>query len=379
VFKKKRARCHICGKPNISETLGYCVDCIRDDANQTVPKILKVHEEIRRQHRLPITPPKACEGIQCNNCSNECIMGTGEKGYCGLRQNNGYLRSKTKGEYGLLHAYLDPHITNCCSAWFCSASTGKGYPKYAYCDDPEFGYNNLAIFMYGCNFNCLYCQNESHKDFNHINPTSAESIIQRISRNPKISCICFFGGSPEPQLDYTLKLGDKVLQVKDRILRICYEWNGCGDPQMVRRAANQAYKSGGTIKFDLKAFTPSLSLALSGVNNKRAYENFSLIAEKYEQKETDMPLLSATTLLVPEYVDKNEVDKIANFIKEQNKAIHYSLLVFHPAYKMRDLPRTPLKQVMECYRTAKKHLKNVHVGNLHLLGLRNLKELERLN
>jgi pyruvate formate lyase activating enzyme len=148
---------------------------------------------------------------------------------------------------------------------------------------------------------------------------------------------------------------------------------------MVRRAANQAYQSGGTIKFDLKAFTPSLSLALSGVNNKRAYENFSLIAEKYEQKETDMPLLSATTLLVPEYVDKNEVDKIANFIKEQNKAIHYSLLVFHPAYKMRDLPRTPLKQVLECYRTAKKHLKNVHVGNLHLLGFRNLKELERLN
>jgi hypothetical protein len=34
---------------------------------------------------------------------------------------------------------------------------------------------------------------------------------------------------------------------------------------------------------------------------------------------------------------------------------------------MQDLPITPAKQAFEAYRTAKKHLKNVELGNIHLL------------
>jgi pyruvate formate lyase activating enzyme len=151
VFTKESARCHICGKPNISETLGYCVNCIRTKPDQTLPKILKVHEEIRKQHSLPKRPPKTRGGMKCLNCSNQCIIGLGEKGYCGLRGNNNGFNSKVTKNCGLLHAYLDPHITNCCSAWFCSAGTGKGFPRYSYTDGPEYGYSNLAVFMYGCN------------------------------------------------------------------------------------------------------------------------------------------------------------------------------------------------------------------------------------
>jgi pyruvate formate lyase activating enzyme len=305
-------------------------------------------------------------------------MGDGEKGYCGLRENkDGYLTHATRDK-GLLYAYLDPHVTNCCSAWFCPAGTGDGYPKYAYRDGPEYGHNNLAIFMYGCNFDCLYCQNPSHKEFRDINPTSAKSLIQRIEKDPTISCICFFGGSPEPQLPYTLRVGEELSQITERILRICYEWNGCGDPQLAMRAADLAYESGGTIKFDLKAYTPHLSIALSGVDNRRAYENFSMIAEKYHKGREGLPLLTATTLLVPGYVDAREVGGIARFIGELDSSIPYSLLAFHPAYRMGDLPVTPLDQVTECYRSAREHLDRVHVGNLHLLGLKDMRDLERL-
>lgn len=81
-------------------------------------------------------------------------------------------------------------------------------------------------------------------------------------------------------------------------------------------------------------------------------------------------LLTATTLLVPGYVDEGEVERIAGFIAELSPEIPYSLLVFHPAYCLSDLPVTPLEQAIRCYRAAVgAGLRHVHVGNLHLLGL----------
>ncbi|MCS7144560.1 MAG: radical SAM protein, partial [Archaeoglobaceae archaeon] len=87
------------------------------------------------------------------------------------------------------------------------------------------------------------------------------------------------------------------------------------------------------------------------------------IGEKFPE------VLSATTLLVPYYVDEKEIEGIASFIASIDEKIPYSLLIFHPDYRLRDLPITPREQVFNCYKTAKKYLKNVNIGNLHLLGL----------
>jgi pyruvate formate lyase activating enzyme len=77
--------------------------------------------------------------------------------------------------------------------------------------------------------------------------------------------------------------------------------------------------------------------------------------------------LTATTLLVPGYTDAEEVDGIAGFIANIDESIPYSLLIFSPHYMMRDLPVTPIKQVQECYKAARKHLKHVNLGNVNLL------------
>jgi pyruvate formate lyase activating enzyme len=87
-----------------------------------------------------------------------------------------------------------------------------------------------------------------------------------------------------------------------------------------------------------------------------------------------LPVLSATTLLVPSYVDTTEVESIAEFIADINPEIPYGLLAFHPAYLMKDIPYSSLKQVIECYRIAKKHLERVNVGNLHIIGMANMSQ-----
>ncbi|RLI07190.1 radical SAM protein, partial [Candidatus Bathyarchaeota archaeon] len=83
-------------------------------------------------------------------------------------------------------------------------------------------------------------------------------------------------------------------------------------------------------------------------------------------------------LLVPGYVDAAEVEAIARFIADLDPSIPYSLLVFHPAHLMRDLPVTPLKQAVECYRAARRHLERVHVGNLSLLGIHGMPQFTSL-
>lgn len=302
-------------------------------------------------------------------------MGNGEKGYCGLRWNNGGTRSLVDAEVGLLYAYFDPHVTNCCGAWFCPGGTGNGYPKYARRKGPEHGNLNLSVFFYGCNFNCLYCQNSSHKKLKEGKYMLADDLAKHVEHKEEVTCVCYFGGSPEPQLPFSLKVSKLAKEnIDDRVLRFCWEWNGCGDPKLVNDVAKLALDSGGNIKFDLKCYTPNLSLALSGVDNSRAYSNFEMVARKYYSQRSSVPVLTATTLMVPGYVDVKEVEKIAGFIAKLDESIPYSLLVFHPDYAMRDLPYTPLRQAQESYVAASKLLENVHVGNLHTLGMGNMSE-----
>jgi len=335
--------CIYCGRKDVSDTLSVCVDCIRDGK---IFPIEKLHRDIRKQFLLPPTPPEK-SGIRCHICSNECVIDNGHKGYCGLRENvNDKLVTKVSKNNALAYTYLDPLPTNCCASWFCPEST-------------EYGYN-LATFFYGCNFDCLFCQNYSHKSIYNAPIITVNDFVSKVKDNTEIRCICYFGGSPEPQLPFAINASQKVL--KERMVRICWEWNGCGNPNLVKKAALLSLESGGIIKFDLKAYNNNLSLALSGVSNKQAYKNFDLIANFYGSS-----ILTATTLLVPYYVDMKEVEGIAKFIASIDPNIPYSLLVFHPDFYMRDLPITPRRQVEECYEVAKMYLRKVNIGNKHLL------------
>ena len=84
-----------------------------------------------------------------------------------------------------------------------------------------------------------------------------------------------------------------------------------------------------------------LSLTLSRVENNSTYENFCMIARDFYNGESKVSMLTATTLLVPEYVEAWEVELIAKFIAEIDPSIPYNLLIFHPDFMMTDLPITP--------------------------------------
>ncbi|MDH3383809.1 MAG: radical SAM protein, partial [Deltaproteobacteria bacterium] len=124
----------------------------------------------------------------------------------------------------------------------------------------------------------------------------------------------------------------------------------------------------GCIKFDLKAWDESLHIALTGITNRRTLSNFVRAAKELARRPIP-PLLVASTLLVPGYVDEQEVGNMAAFLACLDPQIPYSLLGFHPHFYFSDLPRTPAALARKCLEAAREAgLSRVKIGNVHLLG-----------
>jgi len=198
---------------------------------------------------------------------------------------------------------------------------------------------------------------------------SAEELASKV-KDRRVSCICFFGGDPSTQMPHSLetcRVATEIARGSGRILRLCWESNGHFAKDMAMAAGEYALNSGGNIKFDLKAWDENLNIALCGVSNRSALQNFKSLGSLH-MKRPDLPLLSASTLLIPGYIDAEEVGMIAEFISSVDPKIPYTLLAFYGCYAMGDLPTTSRSLAMECKQAALKHLENVSIGNVHLLS-----------
>jgi pyruvate formate lyase activating enzyme len=361
--------CRICQKKSsvISTELGLCLDCIRSRPDEAREMALGVHARIRSQWGLPGEAPKNTDGIACARCVNRCRIGEGGWGYCGLRKNAGGRVEGVSAIKGKLSWYHDPLPTNCVGTWVCPAGSDCGYPAYSYRRGAEHGYDNLAVFAHACTFHCLYCQNW-HFRYHTFDDTyePVENLVRAVSK--RTACVCYFGGDPSPQLPYLLRASHTARERDPgRILRICWETNGAMSKRLLEDVTDSALVSGGSIKFDLKAWNETLHIALTGVTNRRTLDNFQRVSKCIPSR-PEPPLLIASTLMVSGYIDAQEVGHIAEFIESLNPEIPYSLLAFHPEYKMTDLPATSRKQAQECLAAARQAgLTRVRVGNMHLL------------
>ena len=361
--------CKVCKKESelTSSFLGLCKNCILEKPEESLPIAMEAHKKSRERFNLtPMIPKK---GLQCSGCGNECRIPEGQAGYCGLVENkNGRLiRLAGNPEKGLCEWYYDGLPTNCVASWSCPAGTGCGYPKFAVRKGPEYGYYNLSVFYGACNFDCLFCQNWHFKyNTQSLSPLiSAEELASKV--NEKVKCICYFGGNPDAQLPHAIRTSEIARENTDGILRICMETNGNANPNLLKKFAKIALESGGCVKFDLKTFDEGLNIVLCGISNKTTLKNFKMLS-RYHKKRPEVPFLHASTLLIPGYVEVDQVKKISKFITKLDNTIPYTLLAFHPMFLMDDLPFTPRETAERCLRIAREQgLERVRIGNVHLL------------
>jgi pyruvate formate lyase activating enzyme len=346
--------CRVCGKqsPLIPAVLSTCVDCIREHPGSALPSILQAHAGIRREFDLPPEAPRASDGVECPLCINACRLGEGEIGLCGLRTvREGrlvHLAGTPRG--ALVTWYDDPLPTNCVADWVCQGSRQRGKV-------------NLAVFYEACTFSCVSCQNWHFRLKRPPGRVSAEHLAAQAHQ--RTFCVCYFGGDPTPQMPHALATSRLLAE---QGVTVCWETNGSMHPRLLDQAVELSLRTGGCIKFDLKALDENLHLALTGVSNRRTLENFRRAARRIPER-PDPPLVVASTLLVPGYVDADEVGRIARFIAENDPGIPYALLGFHPHFFIPDLPRTSVRHAQEAEAAARDAgLSQVRVGNRHLLS-----------
>ncbi len=351
--------CSLCGaaSPLVSGFLRACASCLTRGGEEVESLLREAHKRSRSPFELPASPPRAEGGRTCRLCGNRCRMAEGERGYCGLRmvKDGRLVHLSGTSRQGVLEYYYDPLPTNCVAEWVCAGSEERG--RY-----------NLAVFLGACSFDCLFCQNSQYRFLTaRLAPAYSPAELARAA-DEKTACICYFGGDPSPQMPFALRASELALERRGGAVRICWETNGSMHRGLLRRAVDLSLQSGGCVKFDLKAFTPSLHRALCGVDNRATLDNFTYAASRVAERPEPPPLV-ASTLLVPGYVEAEEVGRIARFIASLDPDIPYSLLAFHPQHAMRDLPVTSRRQAEECLAAAREAgLTRLHLGNVHLLS-----------
>jgi pyruvate formate lyase activating enzyme len=358
----------LCGTESrlIIEHLGVCGQCLGTRFDQARSRVQAAHAETRRAFGLPEVAPRAADGVFCPLCSQGCVIGPGERGYCGLRVNQVPSRytgsgGRSKGRLqhlagtparGVLHWYRDALPTNCVADWVCA-----GHQRH--------GYHNLAVFYASCSLNCLGCQNWH---FREVDPASNDGISAREladCANSRTYCVCYFGGDPASQMPHALASAGSLAE---RGVTVCWETAGLQHPKLMDRAVQLSLATGGTVKFDLKAFDEGLHVGLAGASNRRTLENFTRAADRFNER-PEPPLVVASTLLVPGYVTPEEVRRIARFIADIDRRIPYALLGFAPNFYVPDLPRTSVNHAEAALDAARDAgLTNVRIGNRHLLS-----------
>jgi pyruvate formate lyase activating enzyme len=368
MVRAERGRCVLCGDVDqpIPRELPLCRSCILNDWSACREYADEARREARASFGVPLGVPK--DGVPCAQCVNVCRIPVGAVGYCGIRKatDEGVVPAV---EGAVLEWYYDPLPTNCVATPFCPGGSRCGYPRYSRAHGPEYGYHNLAVFYGACNFTCLYCQNWRFRSLTARGDPRFTAEELAAAASDKTACICYFGGDPTPQMEHALETARIAREDREK-LRICFETNGSMNRDLARRMADVVYDSGGCVKVDFKTWHEELGLALSGASNRWTINNFRWLARYAERREDrGVPFLVASTLMVPGYVEAEEVGAIASFIAGLDPDIPYVLLAFFPHFRMRDMPLTSRATAQACLEAAREAgLRRVRVGNVHLLA-----------
>jgi pyruvate formate lyase activating enzyme len=348
--------CRLCGVRSrlVAARLGVCLGCIRARSQEALEITADAHGAARHLFGLPGRAPRTEGGRRCGLCVQDCVIGEGERGYCGLREvREGKLHHLAgTPKRGLLHWYRDALPTNCVADPVCAGHAQRGR-------------HNLAVFYAACTVDCLFCQNYHFRETDPALSIKMTAAALANVANPHTYCVCYFGGDPAAQMPHALAASRLLAE---RGIVVCWETNGTAHPRLMNRALDLSLTTGGCVKFDLKAFDENLHRALTGASNGRTLENFAQAAARFDER-PDPPPVVASTLLVPGYMDADEVGRIARFIADLNPEIPYALLGFAPHFLFPDLPCTSVRHAEDAEAAARAAgLTTVRVGNRHLLS-----------
>jgi len=278
--------------------------------------------------------------VRCTLCPNLCEVGDQERGYCGVRENRG-------GKYYTL-VYGNP----------CSGYDG-GLPDPVE-KKPLFhflpGTRAYSIATAGCNVECKFCQNWSISQRRPEQTRNFDMPPARVAANAaKYRCRSVAFTYSEPVVFYEY-MRDTAVAARKRGVRSLMISNGYIEPKPMRELCGHL----SAVKIDLKAFTEAFYKQM--VNGK-----LKPVLDTLELLKAEKMWFEIVYLVIPTHNDDlGDIEKMANWIRRRlgpDVPVHFTR--FHPTYKLRNLPPTPVSTV-EAARTIslKQGLHYVYVGNV---------------
>jgi len=275
--------------------------------------------------------------VRCDLCNHHCMINDGERGICGVRENNdATLYSLVYGK--VIASHVDPI---------------EKKPLFNFFP----GSYSFSIATVGCNFKCTHCQNSdiSQMPVDHARimgqDISAEQIVQMAEKNDCKS-ISYTYTEPTVFMEYVL---DVAKIAKDKGLKNVFVTNG----YMTKEVLNDVHPYMDAANVDLKGFTEEHYRSVCGARLKPVIDTIRLMKQLGVWVEV-------TTLVIPTVNDsEDELRKLAEFIFSVGPEVPWHVSRFHPTYKMNNLPPTPIKTVIKARLIGLEvGLRYVYTGNI---------------
>ena len=275
--------------------------------------------------------------VDCFLCSFRCHIADGKFGVCGVRENvGGMLYTLVYGK--LIAAHLDPV---------------EKKPLFHF----QPGSHSYSIATVGCNFRCLHCQNseisQMPKDQKRIvgEETGPEEVVEEAAKSGA-SSISYTYTEPTIFFEFAKDVGElaKRKNLKNIFVTNGYMTKECLDAMKgILDAAN----------VDIKGFTEPFYKKICGAR-------LAPVLESIEYMRSLGIWVELTTLIIPGRNDsEDELRAIAKWISKTDRAMPWHLSAFHPAYKLMDLPATPIETIERAREIGlEEGLRYVYTGNI---------------
>jgi pyruvate formate lyase activating enzyme len=276
--------------------------------------------------------------LQCDLCPRYCKLRTGQRGLC-------FVRGRDADEI-VLTSYGR-------SSGFCIDPIEKKPLNHFLPGTPVLSFGTA-----GCNLACKFCQNwdmTKSRDFDRLQESASPVAIANAALANGCRGVAYTYNDPIIFLEYAI---DVAVACRERGIRNIAVTSG----YITAEPRREFFAHMDAANVDLKAFTDRFYWKICGAHLQPVLDTL-----QYLHAETDT-WVELTNLLIPGENDSNsEIDRMTQWIAEclgPDVPLHFT--AFHPDWKMRDTPPTPLATLSRARAIARRNgLHYVYTGNVH--------------
>ena len=215
---------------------------------------------------------------------------------------------------------------------------------------------SYTVFMAGCNFKCLNCQNWSISQYpdngypqrGYVSPEllaeESVDILKSVSAGLiRADRIFFSGGEPTIHLPYIERVVKEARKINPDV-KVNFDTNGYLTESSLKRVVEFTT----SITFDIKAYDEKIHLALTGASSEPVLRNARYIAEHARDK-----LWEYRVVVIPE-INIKDIKSLTGFIAGMNPELPVCFLSFRPNFVLENHPGASIELMEKCIETAKK-------------------------